>query len=434
MASQPEVPEPEADGLADVPAEGEAADFTLDDQFRSEAGKSLGRFRLAMEKLIYSITKALQTSRDLQNLIGVDRNVSWQLFKLLGPVETLATIPYIPASISLRKLLHAAKKRGVNEEYIEEVAAAFAGLEQFISSTTGDREQFETMVMSYADSAESAQMGMHHRKAAFKADCHFFGVAVDTLAFGLLFHPGQKPDSVDFVGLRQSLGLRRLRASTDVLVDRWKMNRDNTGKTDDFLFSDALDPEAAAAHSAAVLPEFCSQPMLPLVTTLEDSGDVRTLLKHRDIGVGRDVDIATARVFRGMELSRTPDGRPMFDGLVEIGRPTRTQVIDNWVHRPTWPNMVPSAGVFAHLPRRVASVVDREGVRLPFSETFNFMGSGADVARIREVPRYPDLIKYACEKMGWRFEEMDLYRIRIEYPLMDSNILLRLQSPPVPAT
>ena len=101
---------------AEAPPEAEPAaesveELTLDDQFRSEAARSLGRFRLAMEKLIYSITKALQTSRDLQNLIGVDRNVSWQLFKLLGPVETLATIPYIPASISLRKLLHAAKKR-----------------------------------------------------------------------------------------------------------------------------------------------------------------------------------------------------------------------------------------------------------------------------------------------------------------------------------
>jgi len=30
--------------------------------------------------------------------------------------------------------------------------------------------------------------------------------------------------------------------------------------------------------------------------------------------------------------------------------------------------------------------------------------------------------------MGWRFEDMDLYRIRLEYPLMDSNVLLRLET------
>jgi hypothetical protein len=84
--------------------------------------------------------------------------------------------------------------------------------------------------------------------------------------------------------------------------------------------------------------------------------------------------------------------------------------------------------VFAHLPRRVASKVDREGVKLPLTEQFSFMGSGADVSRIREVPRYPELVKYACQKMGWKFEDMDLYRIRLEYPLMDSNVLLRLEA------
>jgi hypothetical protein len=401
---------------------------TLDDRFRSDAVKVLGRFRQAMERIVYAIAKGLQNSRDLQNVLGVDRNVSWQIFKLLGPIETLSTISYIPAAVSLRKVLSAAKKRGVSDESLAEASAAFTAFEQLVADTTGDREQFETMVMSYADSTESAQMGMHHRKAAFKADCHFFGVACDTLAVALLFHPGQTAGTFDFLGLRQMLGLRRLRASTDVLVDRWKINRDKSDREDDYLLSDALDQEAAALHNAAVLPDFCTQPMLPLITQTDEAGDVRTLLKHRDIGVGRDVDFATARIVRGMSPTFTPDGRHMFDGLIEIGRPTRVQIIDNYVHRPTWPNLAPHSGVFAHLPRRIPSKVDREGVRLPFSESFNFMGTGTDVLRIREVPRYPELIQYACKKMGWRFEDMDLYRIRLEYPLMDSNVLLRLES------
>jgi hypothetical protein len=400
----------------------------LDERFRNDAALVLGRFRQAMEKIVFPIAKSLQNSRDLQNVLGVDRNVSWQIFKLLGPIETLSTVSYIPAGVSLRKVISAAKKRGVSDEIAAEASSAFAAFEQFVSQTTGDREQFETMVMSYSDSAESVQMGMHHRKAAFKADCHFFGVACDTLSMALFFHPGKKPGAVDFVGLRQMLGLRRLRASTDVLVDRWKINRDSSDRDDDTLLSDALDPDAAAMHNAAVLPEFCTQPMLPLVTQIEESGEVRTLLKHRDIGVGREVDIATARLVRGMSPTLTPDGRQMFDGLIEIARPTRIQVIDNFVHRPTWPNLAPSSGVYTHLPRRLPSKVDQEGVRLPFTETFNYMGSGADVMRIREVPRYPELVRYACEKMGWRFEDMDLYRIRFEYPLMDSNVLLRLES------
>ena len=241
------------------------------------------------------------------------------------------------------------------------------------------------------------------------------------------FHPNDKPGVVDFVGLRQMMGLRRLRASTDVVVDRWRMYR-ATADGENNILTDALDLESAAKYNASVLPEFCSKPMLPLVTQIDETDEVRTLLKHRDIGVGREVDIATARLFRNMQITRTADGRPTFEGLIEIARPTRLQIVDNFIHRPTWPNLAPYAGVFAHLPRRVASKVDQEAVQLPFTEPFSYMGSGADVLRIREVPRYAESVRYVCEKMGWKFEDMDLYRIRIEYPLMDSNILLRLES------
>jgi hypothetical protein len=403
--------------------------FSPDDHFRANVIESLGRFRQAMERMVYSFTKSLKNSRDLQGLLGVDRNVSWQIFKLLGPIETIATVSYIPAAVSLKKVLAAARKKMVAQEDLDEVAASFAAFERLVDETTGDREQFESVVMSYSGSSESVQIGMQHRKAAFKADSHFIGVAVDTLIFSLFFHPGLQPDTVDFCAVRQMLGMRRLRASTDVVVDRFKLNADRTDRVDGFLLSDALDLEAASRFDAAVLPEFCSQPILPLVTKIDDAGDIRTLLKHRDIGIGREVDITTARVFRGMPLFRTPDGRPVFDGLTEVGRPTRVQVIDTFVHRPTWPDLVPTSGVFVHLPRRVVAKVEQEAVRLPsFAEKLNFMGSGTDVMRVGESPSYPGLIKHACQKMGWNYEDMDLYRIRHEFPLMDSNVLCRLEA------
>ena len=48
---------------------------TLDDQFKEGAINALARFRQAMERVIYSITKSLQNSRDLQSILGVDRYV-----------------------------------------------------------------------------------------------------------------------------------------------------------------------------------------------------------------------------------------------------------------------------------------------------------------------------------------------------------------------
>ena len=129
-----------------------------------------------------------------------------------------------------------------------------------------------------------------------------------------------------------------------------------------------------------------------------------------------------------MPLTRTADGRPLFDGLVEINRPTRVQVIDTFVHRPTWPNLVPFSGVFTHLTQRVPSKVEQDGVRLPFAEQLAYAGTGNYVSRIPEIARYPDFVNHACQKMGWNLDDLDLYRIRFEYPLMETSILLRLEA------
>jgi len=149
-------------------------------------------------------------------------------------------------------------------------------------------------------------------------------------------------------------------------------------------------------------------------------------LRHRNLGVGREVDITTGRIYRDTHLESLPGGGKSVYGMVEIARPTRLQVIDTFVHRPTWPALTARSGVFAHLPTRRLPYAEQQGVRLPFTEKVTRMGSGLDGVRFPESPRYPELLRHACQRMGWRMEDFDLYRVRLEYPLMDSNIISRL--------
>ena len=402
---------------------------SLDDRFRGSATQVLGRLRSAIERVVYSLTKTLQNSRSLQNVFAVDLNFSWQVFKMLGSIETLSTVSYVPAAVSMRKFISQAKKKGVTAVLLEETTAAYESFEALVASTTGDREQFESLVMSFTDSPESVQTGMQMRKAAFKAYAHFFGVAAETVALAFMFHPGAKPGTVDFLSVRTAMGLRRMRASTDVVIERLRVSPELAGRDEAFLLSDALDPDAARQHNAAVVPDFCSQPILPMSTEVDSSGNVRTLLEHRDLGVGQEVDITTGRVYRNGPLHLNAEGRPVFQGLTEIARPTRVQVIDTLIHRPSWPNLKTSSGVYAHLTNRNPTDAERSGVRLPCHEKIVAMGSGEDALRISDVPRYAELVKYACHRMNWSFEDMDLYRIRLEYPLMDSNVLCRLECP-----
>jgi hypothetical protein len=403
---------------------------SLDDQFRAEATRVLSRFRRAVEGVVYGVTKTLANSRSLQTALGVDLHVSWQVFKLLGPIEVLATVTYVPAAVSIRKFLALAKKRGIAQDLLDEVNAAFADYEALVASATGDREQFESLVMSFTDSAEAAQVGVQLRKSAFKAHVHYFGTAAETLVVGMLFHPGATPGKVDFLTVRSILGLRRLRASTDMIIERAMVAPGKTRDAGDFFKPGALDPDAAARYASPILPDFCSQPIPPMTTTIDDVGNVRTVLAHRDVGVGQEVDLTTARIYRGTTPDTTPGGQALLHGLIEIARPTRLQVMDTFVHRPTWPRMIASGGIFAHLTSRNPAYLD-SAVKLPFNEKVSFLGSGDDVIRISEAPRYADAVRYACRQLDWSLDDMDVYRIRIEYPLMESSVLFRLEEPAV---
>jgi hypothetical protein len=57
--------------------------------------------------------------------------------------------------------------------------------------------------------------------------------------------------------------------------------------------------------------------------------------------------------------------------------------------------------------------------------------AGVDGARTREVPHYIDMISFICDKLKWRIEDFDVYRIRIEYPLVHTNTFTDFKAAPV---
>lgn len=53
-------------------------------------------------------------------------------------------------------------------------------------------------------------------------------------------------------------------------------------------------------------------------------------------------------------------------------------------------------------------------------ETVTYRGSGASVLNIPEMPRYREAVEYAMGRMGWNLEDYDVYRCRVEYPVVQS--------------
>jgi hypothetical protein len=70
---------------------------------------------------------------------------------------------------------------------------------------------------------------------------------------------------------------------------------------------------------------------------------------------------------------------------------------------------------------------------LPFHERITRVDGGAAAAYLRESPRYLELLRAVTEQVGWTLDEFDVYRVRIEYPLLYTALLLTFDLVPAPS-
>jgi hypothetical protein len=44
----------------------------------------------------------------------------------------------------------------------------------------------------------------------------------------------------------------------------------------------------------------------------------------------------------------------------------------------------------------------------------------------------PELCRYAFERLGWDAERFDVYRCRVEYPVLPSTVVMQFELPAAP--
>ena len=67
-------------------------------------------------------------------------------------------------------------------------------------------------------------------------------------------------------------------------------------------------------------------------------------------------------------------------------------------------------------------------------ESIVYLGKGPSVLHTPEVPRYAEMVQYALDRSGWNASNFDVYRCRVEYPVMPSSVVVQFELPLKPAS
>lgn len=99
-------------------------------------------------------------------------------------------------------------------------------------------------------------------------------------------------------------------------------------------------------------------------------------------------------------------------------------VHDVMLARGHFPSRLPTVRIYSDLDDRKLPLAERERYLLRLSETPVFLGSGVNVLHTPDVPRYPEMAQHVLDKLGWNADEFEVYRCRIEYPVLPSSVVL----------
>ena len=408
----------------------QSEDAALD--FEARAAAVLQRLRTAFAAITASLPGSISKPAALRRVLNIDINLSCKICKVVGASGSLAAGPHVPGDAAIRTFLKAAGKAGVQQQLVVAAATAAADFARLVTNDAGDRTAFDSMISSLSGSGDAVQITLQHRRATFRGQRHIFGVQASVELMCVLAQPSSDPRMLDLAGITEFSSLRRMRPDAPLILFRFSTVNDD-GKTRKVQRA-PLDPTADQSYGISLIKDFCSQPPPQLRFRQTASGRIFGELVGGDIGNKSAVTCVEGHVTR-MAVPRYCDESNQTGAInAKMRIPCEALVLDLLVREDTYGPLRPKAFTCAeHLDEVVAPGVSEEWQRMEPYESVTYLGKGPSVLYTADVPRYPELANYAFERLGWDGERFDVYRCRVEYPVLPSTVAMVFDLPEAPS-
>lgn len=385
----------------------------------SEAAAAGIGVRHALMHLIASMPEPVNTAKGLQRALGLDYNVCWHLMGIVKEPDPMEVVRLVPGEASMKKVVAAAAGIGLEPAVAESLETAVADFNRVVKAHAGDHITFKSMVASMAgeDAAESVML--KHRRTVFRSETQIRGTQVKKFLSQSYVGPKEDAGHPVYVLVNAKAGFQRLRASVRPVI----CGRRTVSSNEKSVETEPLDAEAAKLHGAPLLPQFCSHP-LPKIGTIKGSDDDWTyyVLESEKLGRMAAADLVNATVTRGVSLGGMVEGVGMtYRGIFKCVVPTEELIVEFLVHRPTHGAVTTR---FALVPMEgvdMTAEMISPTPQIPTFEKVETLGRTDRAPAVGGIRRYGEMTRYVIEKMGWKIEDFDTYRVTVPCPSMHTH-------------
>ncbi len=401
--------------------------------FQTDAERVLHQLRTALSEVVASVPGRVSKPTDLQRALRVDLNVCCKVLKAISTPGVLPVGLHLPGIIALRSFLKAARKAGVREAAVDAAVKATDAFNDLVNTHADDRTTFDSMLSSLVVSEDAANITFQHRRATARGQAHLFGMQARAQFKCLLVQPSaQDPGMLDLANLTGFISLRLWRPAQTPIVLTPAYTTNDDGSTTRSVRREPLGASADQAVGATLIPEFCEGPGVQLREVPTTPGRVLGELVGVGIGNKAAVTCVEGHLNRAAVPRYKDPGNKIGGHLAEIRVPCDSLFLDLLVREDTFGPLRPTVHMCAdHLAELRAPGASAWQPLEPY-ESVEYLGKGASVLYTPEYPRYPELGRYAFERLGWDAERFDVYRCRVEYPVLPSTMAMFFDLPDAP--
>lgn len=396
--------------------------------FEEAAVRSLGGLRNAFAELIAAVPGDISKAADLHRALKIDMKLCWKVFKVATASNPLAAGPHVPGPVNMNAFLKAAAKRGVPAGFIHAAEDAAADFDRLVVAHAGDRATFDSMISAFASAEDAGQITLHNKRSAFRGNRHIWGVEAKTHLKCCLLQPAVDPRMVDIALIEGFVKLRQLRQDAPLIVSRvGTYDDDGTVRR---VNREPVDRDGETPHGIALLREFCSKPLPQFRSVDASAGFIHTELVSNGLGNRGAITCFESHVTRSA-VPRYRDENNRFGAYcVSVHMPCEVLILDVLAPDGTFAASAPVVEVCGERPNEAATPAQpKRRDRLPLHESVVYLGKGPSVLHTPDVPRYAEMARYAFDRLGWDGERFDVYRCRMEYPIMPSTVGVRFELP-----
>lgn len=344
----------------------------------------------------------------------MNKDIASRFMAALAKRDPMAVVYYMPGVESLRRLSRGARSRSGDAEAIKAFDLAISAFEEFLEDELGGRHALDAMASAWLPEARE-RFESASRQMAYRAAANLRGLEAETLINATLFHPGDDPDRYDSVDIQGMIGVQRLRPAVPLMIATFDHRDDTAGRPTLTLDGRPIRGDGSAE---GFLPQF-GRGGSPGLKIVRAGSSTFYQLTAEGLGTGTASDLFFGQYSAGLfrKWARHPGDIAAHMEAVEV--PSQRLVMDLLLHPDVWPGLEPELMFYNTCVRGVALPYDRsrDNDRVDLLDSVRYLGKGLEYCRIAAVPKYRELLQWACERRGWDPGCFRVYRCDSRYPV-----------------